>query len=84
MQIINPALKKTLDSAGQLKDVNTAVVAGLRLYARFSRIQHWRPLPGPRGLRGVGGRDDHWILGRNARPRQPHWSVMRNVLHWVK
>src|SRR5262245_11854360 len=35
LQIINPALKKTLDSAGQLKDVNTAVVAGLRLYARF-------------------------------------------------
>jgi len=35
LQIINPALKKTLDSAGQLKDVGTAVVAGLRLYARF-------------------------------------------------
>jgi ABC-type amino acid transport substrate-binding protein len=26
---------------------------------------------------------DHWILGREARSRQPHWSVMRNVLHWV-
>jgi proton glutamate symport protein len=26
---------------------------------------------------------DHWILGRHARPRQPHWSVIRNVLHWV-
>ncbi len=25
---------------------------------------------------------DHWILGRDARPRQPHWSVIRNVLHW--
>jgi len=35
LQIINPALQKTLDSSGQLKDVNTAVVAGLRLYARF-------------------------------------------------
>jgi len=35
LQIINPALKKTLDGSGQLKDVNTAVVAGLRLYARF-------------------------------------------------
>ena len=35
LQIINPALKKTLDSAGQLRDVNTAVVAGPRLYARF-------------------------------------------------
>jgi Na+/H+-dicarboxylate symporter/ABC-type amino acid transport substrate-binding protein len=26
---------------------------------------------------------DHWILGRDARPRQAHWSVLRNVLHWV-
>jgi hypothetical protein len=33
----NPALDKTLDSSGQqLKDVSTAVVAGLRLYARCS------------------------------------------------
>ena len=26
---------------------------------------------------------DHWILGRQARPKRPHWSVLRNVLHWV-
>ncbi len=30
----------------------------------------------------VSKRSDHWILGRHARPRQPHWSVIRNVLHW--
>jgi porin len=35
LQIIKPSLQKTLDSAGQLKDVNTAVVMGLRLYSRF-------------------------------------------------
>ena len=35
LQIIEPGLKKTLDSAGQLKDVSTAVVAGFRLYVRF-------------------------------------------------
>jgi len=34
LQIIDQALKKTLDGS-QLKDVNTAVVLGLRLYARF-------------------------------------------------
>ena len=27
---------------------------------------------------------DHWILGRDATPKQPRWSVIRNVLHWVK
>ncbi len=26
---------------------------------------------------------DHWILGREARPPKPHWSVLRNVLHWA-
>ncbi|MHC4128190.1 MAG: cation:dicarboxylate symporter family transporter [Planctomycetota bacterium] len=25
----------------------------------------------------------HWILGRQARPRDPRWSVLRNVLGWV-
>ncbi len=25
---------------------------------------------------------DYWILGRNAAPRQPRWSIIRNVLHW--
>jgi porin len=36
LQIIDPALKKQLNSAGnRLEDTNTAVVAGIRLYARF-------------------------------------------------
>ena len=26
---------------------------------------------------------DHWILGKQAAKRQPRWSVIRNVLHWV-
>ena len=35
VQIIEPALTKTLGSSGQLKDVDTTVVAGLRLQLRF-------------------------------------------------
>jgi porin len=35
LQIVNPGLKKTLDASGTLRDVNTAVVPGLRLYVRF-------------------------------------------------
>ena len=27
---------------------------------------------------------DYWILGKNAKAKQPRWSVVRNVLHWVK
>lgn len=26
---------------------------------------------------------DHWILGSNAEPRGPRWSVIRDILHWV-
>ena len=26
----------------------------------------------------------HWVLGQDAAPRQPRWSIVRNVLHWVE
>jgi len=26
----------------------------------------------------------HWILGKQAGTRQPRWSIIRNVLHWVE
>ena len=27
---------------------------------------------------------DYWILGKDAKEKQPRWSVIRDVLHWVK
>jgi hypothetical protein len=27
---------------------------------------------------------DYWILGRGAKKKEPRWSVVRNVLHWVE
>src|SRR5262249_29234450 len=26
----------------------------------------------------------HWILGQESTPRAPRWSIIRDVLHWVK
>ena len=26
---------------------------------------------------------DHWVLGRDSSPREPRWSILRNVLHWI-
>ncbi len=26
---------------------------------------------------------DYWVLGRNAAPAEPRWSVLRDVLHWA-
>ena len=25
----------------------------------------------------------YWVLGRDAAPPRPRWSIIRNVLHWV-
>jgi proton glutamate symport protein len=25
----------------------------------------------------------YWILGENAEPPRPRWSIARNVLHWI-
>jgi len=25
---------------------------------------------------------DHWILGRDAKAKEPRWSILRDVLHW--
>ena len=27
---------------------------------------------------------DHWILGRGLERKEPRWSIVRNVLHWVE
>jgi porin len=35
LQVIQPALTKKLSSSGNLEDVGTTLVAGLRLYVRF-------------------------------------------------
>lgn len=35
LQAVEPGMKKQLNAAGQLEDVHTAFLAGLRLYARF-------------------------------------------------
>lgn len=26
---------------------------------------------------------DYWVLGKDAKPHEPRWSVIRDVLHWV-
>ena len=26
----------------------------------------------------------HWILGKDSTPKSPRWSIVRDVLHWVR
>ena len=35
LQIVPPAVKKTVSSSGGLKDVDTAVIGGARAFVRF-------------------------------------------------
>jgi hypothetical protein len=32
----------------------------------------------------IGALYDYSVLGRNAVTPEPRWSLLRNVLHWVK
>ncbi len=27
---------------------------------------------------------DHWMLGKNTKPKEPRWSILRDILHWVQ
>ena len=27
---------------------------------------------------------NHWILGKDATQKEPRWSIIRDVLHWVR
>ena len=31
----------------------------------------------------IQGAYDYWVLGRESGQRQPRWSILRNVLHWI-
>jgi len=49
-------------------------------FGRF--INTWIELKRKDGT--IDGLYKYWILGQDAAPKQPRWSIMRNVLHWTK
>jgi Na+/H+-dicarboxylate symporter/ABC-type amino acid transport substrate-binding protein len=48
-------------------------------FARF--LGTWIDLKRKDGT--IGKLYDHWILGKAASAPKPHWSMLRDVLHWV-
>jgi Na+/H+-dicarboxylate symporter/ABC-type amino acid transport substrate-binding protein len=46
-----------------------------------SFVNTWIALKGKDGTLDAAYR--HWILGQDAATRQPRWSIVRDVLHWV-
>jgi ABC-type amino acid transport substrate-binding protein len=49
-------------------------------FARF--LSHWIDLKQKDGT--IPALYNHWILGQDARPPRPHWSILRDVLHWSR
>jgi Na+/H+-dicarboxylate symporter len=45
-------------------------------------MNHWLTLK--QKDRTIAALYDYWVLGKNAVPPSPRWSVVRNVLHWVE
>ena len=45
-------------------------------------LNHWLRLASAWGLDKE--EYDYWILGKNPTAKEPHWSIIRNVLHWVE
>jgi Na+/H+-dicarboxylate symporter/ABC-type amino acid transport substrate-binding protein len=48
-------------------------------FARF--VDTWIELKKKDGA--IDALYDYWILGKNAKPKRPRWSIIRDVLHWV-
>ena len=44
-------------------------------------FDHWIELRKNDGTIQVGY--DYWILGKGTEQKQPRWSIIRNVLHWI-
>ncbi|MDQ7822275.1 MAG: cation:dicarboxylase symporter family transporter [Candidatus Eremiobacteraeota bacterium] len=45
-------------------------------------LNHWILLESHDGT--IQDTYDYWILGKGSEKKEPRWSIMRNVLHWVK
>jgi ABC-type amino acid transport substrate-binding protein len=79
--LLHPAYTVAIPQPGVLKGpVAYILPRGDREWVDFINI--WIELK--KRDRTIDALYDYWILGKNAVPKQPRWSVIRNVLHWVK
>ena len=79
--LLHPAYTVAIPQPGVLKGpVAYPLPRGDRELADFINV--WLELK--KRDRTIEALYDYWILGKNAVPKQPHWSVIRNILHWVQ
>lgn len=79
--LLHPEYAVVVPSDLQLRlPAGYAVAADQEELARF--LSGWVTLNQANGW--LDGLYDHWVLGVDAKPRQPRWSVIRDVLGWVE
>jgi Na+/H+-dicarboxylate symporter/ABC-type amino acid transport substrate-binding protein len=75
-----PAYSVVVPGPGQIK-VPLAYAIGRRDPALARLVNTWVALKRKDGTFDAAYR--HWILGSDAAPIRPRWSIIRDVLHWV-
>ncbi len=79
--LLHPEYAVVVPSDMQLRlPTGYAVAVDQEELARF--LSGWVTLHQANGR--LDGLYDHWVLGVDAKPRQPRWSVIRDVLGWVE
>jgi Na+/H+-dicarboxylate symporter/ABC-type amino acid transport substrate-binding protein len=81
LTLLNPKWTVVVPSPGVIK-VPLAFPLARQDEAWAAFVNTWIEMKRRDGT--LGTLYDHWILGKAAENRSPRWSVVRNVLHWVK
>ncbi len=79
--ILHPAYAVAVPKPRPFKVPLAYAVAG-RDASLTTMINTWIELQRKNGT--VDELFSYWILGENALPQQPRWSVIRDILHWVR
>jgi ABC-type amino acid transport substrate-binding protein len=79
--LMYPAFSVVVPSPEPIK-VPLAYPIGKRDEALARFVNTWIALKRKDGT--IDAAYKHWILGNDAAPRQPRWSIIGNVLHWVE
>ncbi len=79
--LLHPEYSVVVPEPGILK-LPLAYPIGRHDAAFASFINTWIDLKRKDGT--IASLYDYWVQGRDASPRQPRWSIIRDVLHWTK
>ncbi|WP_028773950.1 cation:dicarboxylate symporter family transporter [Shewanella waksmanii] len=72
----------TLYNREEIRSFPASYVVALENQSLQSFMNSWLELQKSSGY--VDKLYNYWILGENAKPKQPRWSVIKDVLHWVE